>query len=102
MSGQVKVPAQRQAMSHPGGAQLVNGVPHVLDGAKFPVRPLPRVDGEGDAGARGRPGAGVHGIGGALEREAALEPRHVHGEHDAARHVAGGQLGSLDSVLLGE
>ena len=47
------------------------------------------------------PDAGVHGVVGALQREAAFETRHVHRQHDAAADVAGGQRSGLESVLSG-
>ena len=47
------------------------------------------------------PDPGVHGVVLALKGKTALEPRHVHRQHDAAADVAGGQRRRLESVLSG-
>ena len=54
-SRQIEVSAQREAVPDSGGAELIDGVPHVFNGAELPVRAFPGVHRDGDARSGGRP-----------------------------------------------
>ena len=54
-SRQIEVSAQRDAVPDSGGAEFLDGVPHVFNGAELPVRAFPGVHRDGDARSGGRP-----------------------------------------------
>ena len=77
--GQAGLRPDTDGVADPPGAGVVDGPGQVLHRAE-PLRPLPRVQGEGDGEPGGLPHPGSHGVIRGCHGETALVPGHVQTE----------------------